>query len=92
MEIKNPCCKCIVSILNPHFFHIVDFVVTSYFYPQFFRENEVYKHLEEYIRRASGLTQLKEHLIEVSVLCVQCMEVSKIFSLCIENVLGHQIS
>ena len=71
--------------------------MTSYFYAQFFRENEVYKHLEEYIRRASGLTQLKEHLIEVSVLFVQCMEVSKIFSLFIgiiyvENVLGHQIS
>ena len=35
------------------------------------------EHLEEYIRRASGLAEPKEHLIEVCVLCVQCMEVSK---------------
>ena len=43
----------------------------------FFREIEVYGHLEEYIRRASGLAEQKEHLIEVCVLCVHCMEVSK---------------
>ena len=43
----------------------------------FFRENEVYGHLEEYIRRASGLAEPKEHLIEVCVLFVQCMEVWK---------------
>ena len=44
----------------------------------FFREKEVCQHLEEYICRASGLVKQKKHLIEVSVLCVQCMEVSAI--------------
>ena len=44
---------------------------------QFFRENEVYERLQEYIRRASGLAERKEHLIEVCVLFVQCMEVYK---------------
>ena len=41
----------------------------------FFRE--VCGHLEEYFRRAIGLAEEREHLIEVCVLCVQCMEVSK---------------
>ena len=40
-----------------------------------FREKEVYEHLQEYIRRATGLAERKEHLIEVCVLFVQCMEV-----------------
>ncbi|CAB4014180.1 E3 ubiquitin- ligase rnf213-alpha-like, partial [Paramuricea clavata] len=37
-------------------------------------EKEVYKHLEEYLHRASGLAEQREHFIEVCVLCVQCME------------------
>ena len=49
----------------------------SYCCSTFFRESEVCGHLQEYIRRASGLAEPKEHLIEVCVLFVQCMEVSK---------------
>ena len=40
-----------------------------------FRKKEVRAHLQEYLCRASGLTEKREHLIEVCVLCVQCMEV-----------------
>lgn len=37
---------------------------------------EVRGHLEDYLRRAGGLTEKRDHMIEVGVLCVQCMEVS----------------
>ena len=40
-----------------------------------FREQEIYEHLEEYLRRASGLAEKREDLIEVCVLFVQCLEV-----------------
>ncbi|XP_028416584.1 E3 ubiquitin-protein ligase rnf213-alpha-like [Dendronephthya gigantea] len=52
-------------------------VIRSYILQQLLaikeRRNEVLEYLEEYLRRAKGLGE-REHLIEVCVLCVQCME------------------
>ena len=52
---------------------VFNFLKTSFV----FREKGVYEHLEEYLRRASSLAEKREDLIEVCVLCVQCMEVSR---------------
>ena len=55
-----------------------------------FREKEVYQHLEEYIRRASGLAGKREDLIEVCVLFVQCIEVSRYILLILNSPLPYK--
>ena len=41
-----------------------------------FREKEVYQHLQEYLNRARRLSERKEDMTEVCVLCLHCIEVS----------------
>ena len=41
----------------------------------FFREDQFRGHLEEYLNRARSLAMGRDHMVEVCVLCVQCMEV-----------------
>jgi polyferredoxin len=54
----------------------------------------VYEHLAEYLNRARGLAEQREHLIEVCVLCVQCMEVypDKLFSFTYRNEIDYKHS
>ena len=43
----------------------------------FVRSQQVHQHLDDYFRRASGLVEQRDHMIEVCVMCVQCMEVEQ---------------